>query len=480
MPPTPTDAPLFGWRGLALAAVLSLVLCWPMLLTGQLFVFPDTSSYVRGGAVIWEVLRDIVGEVFADAPASPGEGEGEGGGNTPTGLTVNDRGSPVVGRSFTYSAAAYLAQAAGGPLAIAWLQGVVILLMVFALIGREALARPVLLAAGFAVLALLTAWPWYTVYLMPDGFAAVVVIYAMLVAGRFQALGWRQIAVATGLAAFAVSTHYGYMPLSVVAIGAALCWRLLAGGLRATTVAVALVPVLAAPLANLGASAAVLEEASVTPRRLPILLARSIQDGPAQWYLEDVCPEADLTFCRAFGKDVPTDIRAFLWDEGGVSSLTPEQMNGIRAEEAEILMRAFLAYPVEQTASLLGNLARQTVMVGTGNIAVTDGMTEGWAWTQAEPETLGRFLLRQADPVVSASVLIGAALLLVVLLSGRLDRSQRGMIVALAAGYLGNAAIFGGLSAPVDRYQARIAWLVPLLALVLFCTLAGARRRGAD
>jgi hypothetical protein len=31
-----------------------------------------------------------------------------------------------------------------------------------------------------------------------------------------------------------------------------------------------------------------------------------------------------------------------------------------------------------------------------------------------------------------------------------------------------NAAVYGGLSAPVDRYQSRLAWLVPaLLALDL-------------
>ena len=40
----------------------------------------------------------------------------------------------------------------------------------------------------------------------------------------------------------------------------------------------------------------------------------------------------------------------------------------------------------------------------------------------------------------------------------------RRVLIAL----LVNAAVYGGLSAPVDRYQSRLAWLIPaLLALDL-------------
>ena len=112
------DAPLFGWRGVPLAALLSLILCWPMLVTGQAFVFTDTSVYLRGGAAIWDVLTDLLGDLFAAAP-QPGTGGGNGG--APASLTVNEHGQPVTGRSFTYSAAAYLAHRAGGTFAIAWI-----------------------------------------------------------------------------------------------------------------------------------------------------------------------------------------------------------------------------------------------------------------------------------------------------------------------------------------------------------------------
>lgn len=471
-----SDAPLFGWRGVPVAALLALILCWPTLVTGQVFTFTDTSAYLRGGAAIWDVLISIVRDIVTSTP----DPDASAGGGVPTSLTVNARGQPVTGRSFTYSTAAYLAHRAGGPFAIAWAQGFVAVLMALAMIGREALARPAGLLAGFAILAVATALPWYTVFLIPDLMAAVVVMYGLILVGRLEALTGRQFAGATALAAIAASTHYGYMPLVAGVVAVALAWLLAAGRLRPLVAAVALVPILAAPLANLAASGAVLEEPSMTPRRLPILLARSIQDGPAQWYLQEACPEADLAFCAAFGENVPTHIGEFLWDEGGIGSLSPEQMNAIRAEEATILVRAFRHYPLAQSASLLRNWGLQIVRIGTRGIVPASGPDENWRFDKAPPDTLGPRLLRLADGPVAAASWAGAAILLALLLTGRLDRRQAGMVVLLAAGLLGNAAIFGGLSAPVERYQSRIAWLMPFLAILLLCEVAARRDRLPD
>jgi hypothetical protein len=33
---------------------------------------------------------------------------------------------------------------------------------------------------------------------------------------------------------------------------------------------------------------------------------------------------------------------------------------------------------------------------------------------------------------------------------------------------MANAAIFGGLSAPVDRYQMRVIWIVPMVAALFW------------
>ncbi len=70
-----------------------------------------------------------------------------------------------------------------------------------------------------------------------------------------------------------------------------------------------------------------------------------------------------------------------------------------------------------------------------------------------------------------------AAALWIALLAvrGRLSRPEQDMALMVAVGLVANAAIFGGLSAPADRYQARVIWLVPALAAVFWLS-----RRSAD
>ena len=218
---------------------------------------------------------------------------------------------------------------------------------------------------------------------MPDLLAATVILWGAVLVSRFDDLGpWQRVAL-TLVAAFAVAAHYGHGPVAAALYGAVLLWRAVGRRLSWAVVAAAALPVLFAPLANLGASTMVLDRPSATPLRLPVLLARSIQDGPARWYLEEACPEAPLAFCEAFGDAVPGNIAAFLWDEDGIESLDREQMARIREEEFLILARAFRAYPVEQTVSLFGNAARQVVAVGTGGIFLEDEAETGTRWRAA-------------------------------------------------------------------------------------------------
>ena len=305
---------------------------------------------------------------------------------------------------------------------------------------------------------------------MPDLLAAAVLIYAAVLVRRFDDLGrWQRFALAA-IAAFAVAAHYGHGPLAAGLFGVVLLWRLVCRRLTLSVTVAALLPVLFSPLANLGASSVALDAPSVAPLRLPILLARSIEDGPARWYLEDVCPEAPLAFCDAFGDDVPSNIGAFLWAENGIESVSPEQMARIREEEFRVLAAAFLAYPLSQTASLFGNAALQTVKVGTGEIFLGANNEE---FRLPEPDPSGQAILRAFDIITPLGTAAGTLLLLGLLVSGRLTRPEAEILGVVVLGLLLNALIFGGLSAPVDRYQSRVAWLLPALAAIFMARRAG-------
>jgi len=68
-------------------------------------------------------------------------------------------------------------------------------------------------------------------------------------------------------------------------------------------------------------------------------------------------------------------------------------------------------------------------------------------------------------------VLVSFLFILVLLIfwkHGKAEKNKWVMLsLALLLFLLLNAAVCGILSSPVDRYQARVIWLVPLLALVI-------------
>ena len=76
------------------------------------------------------------------------------------------------------------------------------------------------------------------------------------------------------------------------------------------------------------------------------------------------------------------------------------------------------------------------------------------------------------DWVTKAVTLLSLVLVLIVWKRGKLSTPERDLALLIMVGLIANAVIFGGLSAPVDRYQSRIAWLLPALWFIY-----AARRR---
>jgi hypothetical protein len=56
------------------------------------------------------------------------------------------------------------------------------------------------------------------------------------------------------------------------------------------------------------------------------------------------------------------------------------------------------------------------------------------------------------------------------------DAARLGLLAAVILGVLGNAAATGGLSGVFPRYQARIAWLLPAMALLVLLPRRAAAR----
>lgn len=460
------DAPLLTWKGGLLALMLACIASWPMLVGGSYFFFHDTGLYIGTGEKIFNFAIGTVSQVFQ----TPG-----GGTDTSTSDVIRDNRIMVL-RSFVYSLYVFIMGGGVWPPIFATLQAAAVIWSAFALIDRTALDHSWVLAVGMIPVMGLTTLPWFTVYLMPDILVAMIVIYAAVLLTRYDHLSRIQLLVLCGLTTFAVASHYGHGPIAFGLLAGVIAWRAIRRQLTWGFFVAAVIPVLFSPVANLTTSAVVLDDAEVTPMRLPILLARSLQDGPAFWYLSAACPEADHAFCEAFPEESPRWIGDFLWSENGVRSLSPEIMNRIRDEECEVLWAAFRAYPAQQTWSLAGNTVLQFFKVGTGQIMPAQLASSGRLEGHDAPRATK--LLSVFDVVVAVGTAAGALVLAWLWASRRLTREQRDVLLVVLAGLALNALVFGGLSAPVDRYQSRLIWLLPVLAVIFYArSLDGQSRR---
>ncbi len=436
------------------AAALAALACWPMLVTGDVFLFLDSRGYLETGG-------DIL--AFVEAMLTP---VGEGGG----GLAGGGDGGPSFLRSFAYSTFAAAASGHGGALLLAFAQGWMACVAALSLLPRDAL-RPG--AWPFALPLMLTTLPWFAVFVMPDLFAAVILAYGALLWRVFDHLGRAHQLLLVALASAAGLAHYGNPPLAAGLFALVLAGRLVQRRLGLGILLAAALPVLMGPLANYAASSVALDEPSSAPKRLPILLARSIEDGPAAWYLAEACPNGeDLAICAAFDGEVPDDMTEFLWSDGGIKSLSEAEMSAIRAEEPRLLWAAFRAYPLAQAHSLSRNALRQTWSVGLAKI---DPAPDLGAEPRVDASVLSMRLVDGFDRLVDWTTLAGA--LALVPLAWR-NRARWPPVAIVGAGLLLNALVFGGLSAPDDRYQARVAWLLPFLALGFAAADLGRARRG--
>lgn len=467
------EAPLLSWRGALLSLAVAFVLCWPMLIVTSPLGYSDTQSYYNVGKNTFALIGDKIAP--SPPPSDPQLAAPASGGATPAD-PANEAKTVTALRSFVY--ATFFYGAAQSPLGLAGALIAQTALTVFTLFAfvRAWPARPgALTAASLALLLFASTLPWFASYAMPDILAAAVVLYGALLIRRIDEVPIVWAVLLSGIAAFAIIAHYGHFPLAGGLFAAVLGWRLVRRRLSMRSAILGVLPVLLAVVTNLGGSTVVQDKPSVTPKRLPLLLARSLEDGPAHWYLTEACPEADYAICTLFD-EIPDNITKFMWREEGLGGATPEQVQAIRDEELRIVMESFRRYPVAQTRALVGNGLLQVVAVGTGQIMPV-------AYLSTDPIQV---YIRKGRPaqgpviwtfdfITPVGTAVAIAALAVLAWRRRLESWEIEVIAVIALALLINAAIFGGLSAPVDRYQSRIIWLLPAcLSLFLW------RREGRD
>ena len=462
-------APRF--REIRIYLITLALISWPLVVNGSPFYSPDSASYLRGGAFgfntglhflqnWWESLVTTTSAMPADAdPKAAVAG------------AVAEAGGI---RSIIYSVATYFLRAPGiSLLALVIAQAGAVALVVTCL--RRLIAPQLGLGPSLAVgaaLAALTSAPWYAAYAVPDILAGITIAAALALTVFFERIGIVLRVTLVALIAFCITTHGSNLPiaLSVVIAGAVAHFTLQR---PSPTLAIRrslwfLSPIFFAVVALLGTSYLAFGEPSIAPKRYPIQLARSVADGPGAWHLRDHCATERYAICEIFGTNPPRHVRDFLWSENGVRyRATPEQMERIRAEESTIVRRAAIEYPVEQLSRAASNTFFQFFAFGPDDLAFGRrivGDLDNPVLVRAHPD----MIMFKTVSEVLIYFSFAAGIFVLVALRRQLLAVEVAAISVAMVGLLANAAVCGILSAVTDRYQGRVAWILPVLALIIW------------
>src|SRR4051794_604794 len=223
-------------------------------------------------------------------------------------------------------------------------------------LGRRARILPVTVAG----LSILSALPWLTSQLITDIMAGLAVLALYLVMVRADTLmRWERIGLMAFIA-FAAATHNATLAVLMLLVAAGLVFsffdRRLVPLMGVGRGALALV--LSAALL-VGMNYVVARRVAWTPGGIALMFGRMLNEGIAQRYLTEHCPDPRFKLCDHIS-ELPDDADKFFWGESVFEQLG--RFKGMNVEMATIVVESLAAYPWLQIKGAIAATARQLVM----------------------------------------------------------------------------------------------------------------------
>ena len=492
-----------------LAALGAAMLMWVAVVDGRPAVFSDTALYYGQAEYLFEALHLVSPSQAVELPGDPTA--------LPSRPGLPNVSAEIDGaRSPIYGGFVYLLQRAGNLWLVAFAQAWAAACAVYLLYRAAAPAAPrwgyLALMAGLAVL---TPLPFFAGWIMPDLFAGVAGCGLILLLVYPDRLGRGRLAGSALLTGLGLAVHRSnLLDAAAVAVAAAALLKL--GGLPWTRVgrrvglagAIAVATVLAGALVYLPIRAKAGQPIG-TP---PFMSARVLADGPGLAYLRRTCTGPGTPFALCAFRDRPMlTSDQILWSSRRRTAVflgadAPTRLR-MEREDARFALAETLADPWDQARASAWDAVQQFAMAYVDDPLKAEGFyisDRFWRST-----VLPRILPGAASCVGPASCRprigkavswglegVGLAVSVLVLgwrlsgadlravLAGRAGTDWRddrvrlltalGLTVILLAA---NAVICGVLSGPFPRYQARLIWLVPLMAGLAIARLGW--RRGS-
>lgn len=469
-----------------------LVLAAPAFINGQPFYFPDSTAYTRAAdsaayvfsghriSTEWteryRLALEKSGKIYgqqARAHVSP---------------AVNDFsvGAIMAGRSPYFGALLWLSYL----LSHFWLFVIAQAAIAYALIRLSlrlfGFVRPAIVAGTVGALTLLTALPFFASLLMPDLLAGFAILAFLLLAIDRGRLSNGERFALYGLILMSVISHITHVLIIAVMALLLFAWAKLRRWPRPhykRIIGASSLIVLVGAVSVMITSFVVERTFGARPLLVPLLTARFLADGTGLAYLRQNCPEAGFAAC-AYRDRPKVIVGLFLWSmkpgEGAYMIADAAQRRSLSIEDKRFAWSVLRAYPLEQGGRIFYNGIRQMLRFDLDLLNYRCAGKPGcWSSLPSRERTTlmaspgGRDRWPQQPLAFVHYTAVGVAMILLLAWAGSGDRrrDEGGEDILLwftlmIASFWINALLGGGVSDPQPRYQARIIWLLPLLAML--------------
>jgi hypothetical protein len=337
---------------------------------------------------------------------------------------------------------------------------------------------PAGLLAIIATLAVTTALPWLSSTLMPDIFAGPAVLAFHALVWHGTRIGLREAAALVVFIAFAVSTHSATYAVLLALAAAALLVSLVNRELvpRAAILQVTFAMALGAVMLLAG-NYLVAKRITWTPGGFGLAFASMLENGIVTRYLDDHCPDQQLTLCQ-YRNELPRTASAFLWHGDSVFNRLG-RFDGLGHEMRRIVLGSLRDYPGMQIKAALIATAKQFLAVGTGEgIMATpynEDILERYTPSvvpamRAARQQRGAVGFRVINFIHRPLALAATAFLPLILIFGLRSAAftDLGYLAAtISIALLANAAVCGAIVGAYARLGSRIVWIAAFVAALV-------------
>lgn len=493
------------WLAVVLGAI---VLCFPIVFNGSAYLFPDSDSYYRGGSTIMSFLTHKKTNEAVKAEAAPTPSDG----NASEDAHVNIDTTVFLARSPFYGVLVYLVSKPKGFWSLVAIQALVASFALFqsakAFSGRRPLAA---FAATVFITAVASSLPWYVSFVMPDiWLGAAIVCWIAVIFGTGPQRLFSLLAACVLIIAAALFHQSNWVVLVGIAVSAPLVGLItgVADRRMYTAVAVGVIGIGAGLAAN-WTFGYLAQRHYGEPIRQPIFVtARLLADGPGREYLQKSCAEnpQEYVLCRYRNQPLESSDDILWSSEAGSGvyttadyetrkALSEEQWRfvmGVLANDGLGVMEAAAANTLEQLSTFslrefeINYWLNWSKSEYWSNLKIFDAMPASSRCIRAPDACKSPKWISFSDDlqqwVFLASLLFVGAVVSSQFLSWRvasdLDRRLTAVAILLLLVVLGNAFICGAVSGPVDRYEARLSWMLPAFAALVLAMEATRRQTG--